>query len=101
MLLKTSITSGLCAVAGLVLAVSTPVAGASADASKSPQFQTLPPLREQAEIVDGWTKKRKSLIPGILRKYHVDAWLVRLILSPAVVSSVQGSTVRRHLLKTG
>lgn len=63
-----------------VVAVGIPAAGASADASKSPQFQTLPPLREQASIVDGWTKERKALVPGILRKYNVDAWLVRFIL---------------------
>ncbi|KAJ4422913.1 hypothetical protein N0V82_002440 [Gnomoniopsis sp. IMI 355080] len=73
--MKAFVTS-LAAVVGLTLTVSAPVAGASADASKSPQFQTLPPLREQADIVDGWTKKRKALIPGILRKYNVDAWLI-------------------------
>ena len=47
-------------------------------ADKSPQYQFLPPLREQAEIVDAWTEERKALIPGLLRKYGVDAWLVRL-----------------------
>lgn len=47
-------------------------------ASKAPQYQLLPSLREQAEIVDTWTKERKDLIPGLLRKYGVDAWLVRL-----------------------
>lgn len=54
-----------------------PGANGSADASKTPQFQTLPPLREQAKIVDAWTEERIALIPGILRKYNVDAWLVR------------------------
>lgn len=68
------------AAASLMLTVSIPMAGASADAYKSPQFQTLPPLREQAQIVDDWTKKRKALVPGILRKYGVDAWLVCLTL---------------------
>ncbi|KAK8109422.1 hypothetical protein PG999_007559 [Apiospora kogelbergensis] len=43
---------------------------------KTPQFQALPSLREQAKIVDGWTDERKALIPGILRKYGVDAWLI-------------------------
>lgn len=57
-------------------------ASASADASKTPQVQTLPPLREQAKIVDAWTETRKDLIPGILQKYNVDAWLVRM-LQPA------------------
>lgn len=58
------------------LLAATPGVLASADALKSPQFQTLPPLREQAKIVDAWTETRKALIPGILRKYNVDAWLV-------------------------
>ncbi|KAI1391798.1 uncharacterized protein F4822DRAFT_425017 [Hypoxylon trugodes] len=43
---------------------------------KTPQFQILPSLRKQAELVDGWTKERKALIPGLLRKYGVDAWLM-------------------------
>lgn len=41
-----------------------------------PQIQTLPPLREQAKIVDAWTEERKLQIPDILRKYSVDAWIV-------------------------
>lgn len=96
--MKTSVTN-LFAVVGLALAVSAPVAGASADANKSPQFQTLPPLREQADIVDGWTKKRKALIPEILRKYNVDAWLVCLILlhCPRQGSTDEhGAQVRSH-----
>ncbi|ORY55703.1 putative lipo protein [Pseudomassariella vexata] len=48
----------------------------SAHAAKSPRIQTLPPLREQAKIVDAWTEERKALIPGILRKYGIDAWLI-------------------------
>lgn len=46
--------------------------------TKTPQYQLLPSLREQADIVDAWTEERKALIPGLLRKYGVDAWLVRL-----------------------
>lgn len=49
---------------------------AGANPHKTPQYQTLPSLRDQARIVDGWTDERKALIPGILRKYGVDAWLV-------------------------
>ncbi|KAJ2979135.1 hypothetical protein NUW58_g7279 [Xylaria curta] len=45
-------------------------------AKKIPQLQTLPPLREQADLVNSWTEERKALIPGLLRKYGVDAWLV-------------------------
>lgn len=52
--------------------------GASADGTRRPQVQILPRLREQARIVDAWTEERKALIPGILQKYGVDAWLVRL-----------------------
>ena len=46
-------------------------------AVKEPQYQKLPPLREQAELQDAWTKERISNIPQILQKYGVDAWLVR------------------------
>ncbi|KAI0538427.1 xaa-Pro aminopeptidase family enzyme [Xylaria digitata] len=42
----------------------------------TPQLQTLPPLQEQADIVNAWTEERKALIPGLLRKYKVDAWLM-------------------------
>ncbi|GAW23238.1 hypothetical protein ANO14919_127900 [Xylariales sp. No.14919] len=42
----------------------------------TPQTQTLPPLQEQADIVNAWTEERKALIPGLLRKYNVDAWLM-------------------------
>ncbi|KAK7973501.1 lipoprotein [Apiospora saccharicola] len=49
---------------------------AGANPHKTPQYQTLPSLRDQAKIVDGWTDERKALIPGILRKYGVDAWLI-------------------------
>lgn len=52
--------------------------GVSADATRRPQVQILPRLREQARIVDAWTEERKALIPSILQKYGVDAWLVRL-----------------------
>lgn len=45
-------------------------------AAKTPQYQLLPSLREQADIVDAWTEERKALIPGLLQKYGVDAWLV-------------------------
>lgn len=74
-----------------VVAVGIPAARASADASKSPQFQTLPALREQASIVDGWTKERKALVPGILRKYGVDAWLVRFVLMQYIPLSLMWS----------
>ncbi|GAP86661.2 putative xaa-Pro aminopeptidase family enzyme [Rosellinia necatrix] len=43
---------------------------------KAPQFQTLPSLQEQADIVNAWTEDRKALIPGLLRKHGVDAWLM-------------------------
>lgn len=42
-----------------------------------PEYFTLPPLREQLTIQDGWTKERRDGIPRILEKYGVDAWLVR------------------------
>lgn len=52
------------------------IAIASVNAAREPQIQKLPPLREQAKIVDAWTEERKSLIPGILQKYNVDAWII-------------------------
>jgi hypothetical protein len=42
----------------------------------SPSIHTLPPLREQASIINGWVADRKKLIPGILRRYGAEAWLV-------------------------
>ncbi|KAI3396662.1 hypothetical protein diail_11839 [Diaporthe ilicicola] len=69
---------GLCL--ELVAAVCICLAGAasalSADTTKKPQVQVLPRLRDQAQIVDAWTKERKALVPGILRKYGIDAWLI-------------------------
>lgn len=41
-----------------------------------PEYQHLPPLREQAAIQNAWRAERVSNIPQILRKYGVDAWLV-------------------------
>ncbi|KAI1436460.1 putative lipoprotein [Xylaria sp. CBS 124048] len=45
-------------------------------AGKTPQAHTLPSLREQADLINSWTEERKALIPGLLRKYGVDAWLM-------------------------
>jgi hypothetical protein len=50
--------------------------GALAARTKTPQIHTLPPLREQARIVDEWTEQRKAIVPEILRKYDIDAWLI-------------------------
>ncbi|KAK9425703.1 putative Lipoprotein [Seiridium unicorne] len=68
---------------GLVSALSGAVAlvavvnnGAGAAVTRTPQIHTLPPLREQAKIVDEWTEERKGLVPEILRKYDIDAWLI-------------------------
>ncbi|KAI8631633.1 putative lipoprotein [Xylariaceae sp. FL1651] len=43
---------------------------------KPPHIQTLPSLREQADLVNSWSEERKALVPGLLRKYGVDAWLM-------------------------
>lgn len=51
-------------------------AAAAAPSPPSAQYHTLPPLREQAAIQDAWTAERKTIIPGLLHKYSVDAWLV-------------------------
>uniref|UniRef100_L7JIA3 Xaa-Pro aminopeptidase family enzyme n=1 Tax=Pyricularia oryzae (strain P131) TaxID=1143193 RepID=L7JIA3_PYRO1 len=41
-----------------------------------PTYQSLPSLRDQATLVDAWTAERRALIPGLLAKHGVDAWLV-------------------------
>jgi hypothetical protein len=64
----------LIAVAALSLLEAPGVIGAHA--TKKPQIHTLPPLREQEKIVDAWTEERAALIPDILSKYNIDAWLV-------------------------
>ncbi|KAL7621697.1 hypothetical protein AAE478_009024 [Parahypoxylon ruwenzoriense] len=64
----------LTSLAGIAAVLS--VAKAGTAPGKTPQIQKLPPLREQAELLDGWTEERKTLIPGLLRKYGVDAWLM-------------------------
>ncbi|KAK0491087.1 hypothetical protein IW261DRAFT_1620053 [Armillaria novae-zelandiae] len=40
------------------------------------EYKQLPSLREQAEILNGWTSERIARIPLLLRKYDVDAWLM-------------------------
>ncbi|PBK69677.1 hypothetical protein ARMSODRAFT_956460 [Armillaria solidipes] len=40
------------------------------------EYRRLPPLREQAEILDRWTSERIARIPLLLQKYGVDAWLM-------------------------
>jgi len=48
-----------------------------AQSSKSsPQYVSLPPLREQAILQDGWTAERLAQVPSLLRKHGVDAWLM-------------------------
>ena len=45
--------------------------------TKKPEYQHLPPLREQAKIQDGWRQERLDSVPALLEKHGVDAWLVR------------------------
>lgn len=52
----------------------------SSSTKKVPEYQRLPPLREQAAIQDAWREERVSNIPQILQKYGVDAWLVCSII---------------------
>lgn len=76
------LSAKLIVAAYMCLAGGTLAGGTLADATKRPEVQILPSLREQAQIVDAWTDERKALIPGILRKYGVDAWLVRRAYHP-------------------
>ncbi|KAK7695373.1 hypothetical protein QCA50_000008 [Cerrena zonata] len=40
------------------------------------QYRTLPSLREQATILDGWRDVRLARLPQLLQKYELDAWLI-------------------------
>ncbi|KAH8601766.1 xaa-Pro aminopeptidase family enzyme [Bisporella sp. PMI_857] len=44
--------------------------------TSQPRYHTLPPLREQAELKNAWTKERKANIPHLLEKYDLGAWLM-------------------------
>lgn len=52
-------------------------AGGQLHPSEPARYQALPSLREQAEILDGWRQERIDALPGLMKKYGVDAWLVR------------------------
>lgn len=43
---------------------------------ESAQYQALPALREQADILNAWREERLTGIPTLLQKYNIDAWLV-------------------------
>ena len=45
--------------------------------TKPAKYQRLPSLREQAEIMDRWRQQRLDALPNLMKKYGVDAWLVR------------------------
>ena len=76
-------------------------------ADPSPEYQRLPPLREQAHLKDAWTAERISNIPTILEKYDVDAWLmsqkeyaedtVFWSLKPATTFSARRRTIQLFL----
>ncbi|KZT29243.1 hypothetical protein NEOLEDRAFT_1145031 [Neolentinus lepideus HHB14362 ss-1] len=42
------------------------------------RYRALPPLREQARILDAWKEERISRIPALLKKYDIDAWLMSM-----------------------
>lgn len=59
------------------------ISSVSAHDTSNPQCQTLPTLREQADIQDAWKQEREAAIPQLLQKYNVGAWLVsRTLLQP-------------------
>ncbi|KAI0192766.1 putative lipoprotein [Astrocystis sublimbata] len=67
-------SSGVSGLLAVIISVCSVVDATAA--KKAPQVQTLPPLQEQAALVNSWTDERKALIPDLLRKYGVDAWLM-------------------------
>lgn len=48
--------------------------------SEPAQYQSFPSLREQAHILDGWRESRLNALPELMKKYHVDAWLVSSLI---------------------
>lgn len=60
-----------------VLLFSNEVQASISTSTREPQYVTLPSLREQLAITDKWRSERIANIPSILKKYGVDAWLVR------------------------
>lgn len=60
----------------LALAILGPARGQLHPAEPA-RYHRLPPLREQARILDAWRDERVARVPALMRKYNVDAWLVR------------------------
>ncbi|OAQ66326.1 xaa-pro aminopeptidase family enzyme protein [Pochonia chlamydosporia 170] len=56
--------------------IATLLIGSLAIADPTPQYQLLPPLRDQAALQDKWTAERKASIPKLLQKHNIDAWLI-------------------------
>ena len=69
--MKSALT--IAAIASLVLGALT--------SGKTPSYQALPSLREQAQLQDKWAAERKAAIPELLQKHKVDAWIVSILLS--------------------
>ncbi|EJD00919.1 uncharacterized protein FOMMEDRAFT_88640 [Fomitiporia mediterranea MF3/22] len=44
--------------------------------SEPAKYQSLPGLREQAQILDEWRQQRLDALPDLMKKYNVDAWLM-------------------------
>ena len=60
-----------------VLSVLARVVAGQLHPTEPAKYQRLPTLREQAEIIDGWRQHRIDALPNLMKKYNVDAWLVR------------------------
>ncbi|ATY62839.1 Xaa-Pro aminopeptidase family enzyme [Cordyceps militaris] len=54
------------------LATATPLCAAAL----TPNYQYLPPLREQSALQEKWYAERRAAIPALLQKHGVDAWLI-------------------------
>ena len=62
-----------------------------------PQIHTLPSLREQAVLVDGWTAERAAGIPDMLARRGVDAWIVSLFVFVSVMTRRKGVAPFRYI----
>lgn len=53
-----------------------PVTNAQFHPTEPARYQRLPPLREQAALVESWRQERLDALPALMQEHGVDAWLV-------------------------
>jgi hypothetical protein len=72
-----SVSLHLAALCGVVLLYAL-AANAQLHPTEPARYQRLPPLREQAALLERWRQKRLDALPALMQEHGVDVWLVRL-----------------------